>query len=101
MKKSFWLFTAIATSSLLISSSFAKSETIPPPPQYLSNGKWTITPSQLKWEKGFFGGSPHAAILGDETKEGLYIYRTLVPKGQRTPVHFHPDYRFEIGRAHV
>lgn len=67
---------------------------MPPPASTLANGKWTITPAELKWEKGFFGGSPHAAILGDETKQGLYVYRTLVPKGQRTPVHVHPDYRF-------
>lgn len=70
------------------------AETIPTPSSTLSNGKWTITPAELKWEKGFFGGSPHAAILGEETKQGLYVYRTLVPKGQRTPVHIHPDYRF-------
>lgn len=83
-----------SAAALLMGGSMAKSETIPTPPSTLSNGSWTITPAQLKWEKGFFGGSPHAAILGDETKPGLYIYRTLVPKGQRTPVHFHPDYRF-------
>lgn len=62
--------------------------------QKLSNGQWAIKPSQLKWTKGFFGGSPHAAILGDETKPSLYVYRTLVPKGQLTPVHYHPDFRF-------
>jgi hypothetical protein len=60
----------------------------------LSSGSWTITPNELKWTKGFFGGSPHAAILGDETRPGFYVYRTLVPKGQRTPVHIHPDFRF-------
>ena len=94
MKKLIWIASSVAASALLVGSSVTKAETLPNPPQYLSNGKWTITPSELKWEKGFFGGSPHAAILGDETKEGLYIYRTLVPKGQRTPVHYHPDYRF-------
>lgn len=60
----------------------------------LSSGAWTITPNDLKWEKGFFGGSPHAPILGNEDKPGFYVYRTLVPKGQRTPVHVHPDFRF-------
>lgn len=60
----------------------------------LSSGAWTITPNDLKWEKGFFGGSPHAPILGNENKPGFYVYRTLVPKGQRTPVHVHPDFRF-------
>jgi quercetin dioxygenase-like cupin family protein len=88
-----WVIGAGAA-AVVIGSSIAKSETIPTPASTLANGSWTITPAQLKWEKGFFGGSPHAAILGDETKSGLYIYRTLVPKGQRTPVHLHPDYRF-------
>jgi len=60
----------------------------------LSSGSWTITPKQLKWSKGFFSGSPHASIVGDENKPGFYVYRTLVPKGQRTPVHLHPDFRF-------
>lgn len=84
---------ATALAACTLPGTMAKSETIPTPASTLSNGKWTITPADLKWEKGFFGGSPHAAILGDETKPGLYIYRTLVPKGQRTPVHIHPDYR--------
>ena len=88
------LLLGAGTAALLLGGSIAKSETIPAPASTLANGSWTIAPAQLKWEKGFFGGSPHAAILGDETKTGLYIYRTLVPKGQKTPVHIHPDYRF-------
>jgi quercetin dioxygenase-like cupin family protein len=83
-----------ALSAFLVGGPMVRSESIPPPDSYLSNGKWTITPAELKWDKGFFGGSPHAAILGDDTKQGLYVYRTRIPKGQRTPVHVHPDYRF-------
>ena len=85
---------AITLAACFLGSPMVKSETLPTPASTLSSGKFTITPSELKWDKGFFGGSPHAAILGDETKPGLYVYRTLVPKGQRTPVHIHPDYRF-------
>ena len=88
------LLLGAGTAALLLGGSIAKSETIPAPASTLANGSWTIAPAQLKWEKGFFGGSPHAAILGDETKTGLYIYRALVPKGQKAPVHIHPDYRF-------
>ena len=86
----------ITLAACFLGSPMVKSEILPTPASTLSSGKFTITPSELKWDKGFFGGSPHAAILGDETKPGLYVYRTLVPKGQRTPVHIHPDYRFVV-----
>ncbi len=87
------LIAAAATFVSAASSSHAQILTIPTPASKLANNEWTLTPSQLAWTKGFFGDSPHAAIFGDKNKNGLYIYRTLVPKGQRTPVHRHPDLR--------
>jgi quercetin dioxygenase-like cupin family protein len=87
------LIATAATFLSAASSAQAQILTIPTPPSKLANNEWTLAPSELVWTKGFFGDSPHAAIIGNEKKTGLYIYRTLVPKGQRTPVHRHPDLR--------
>jgi quercetin dioxygenase-like cupin family protein len=46
--------------------------------------KFSETPSEV---------SQTINLFGDPTKEGLYVTRTLIPKGVRTIPHFHPDSR--------
>jgi quercetin dioxygenase-like cupin family protein len=42
------------------------------------------------------GGSRTVTLLGDPKNEGIFVTRTLIPKGTQTIPHFHPDSRTVI-----
>ena len=47
-------------------------------------------PETLKWvEPGVLPGARLAAVHGDPSKEGLFVYRLKMPANYRIPPHFH------------
>jgi quercetin dioxygenase-like cupin family protein len=53
-----------------------------------------IQSQDIKWEPAspaLPAGAQVAVLLGDPSKEGLYVLRLKVPKGYRLPPHKHPN----------
>ena len=50
-------------------------------------------PEEVQFPEGAPGASRTITLFGDPRAEGLYVTRTLIPKGARTVPHTHPDFR--------
>ena len=50
-------------------------------------------PEDVQFPEGAPGASRTITLFGDPRAEGLYVTRTLIPKGAQTVPHFHPDSR--------
>ena len=62
-----------------------------------------VTPDELPWIKGPTGNQ-RSVIVGDETKQGMYIFRGKFPANFRNKPHYHPDERIGMvisGTLHV
>ena len=66
-----------------------------PTPLAQTSAEHKIVQSQdIKWEPGpaaLPAGAQRAVLLGDPSKEGLYVLWLKVPKGYRIPPHTHPN----------
>jgi quercetin dioxygenase-like cupin family protein len=85
------LIVAIAT---FVAPSHAASEPL--------NAK-VVGPDELVWSKGPTGNL-RSVIAGDETKQGVYVFRGKFPAGFRNKPHYHPDDRIGMvisGTLHV
>jgi len=62
-----------------------------------------VTPDELTWNRGPTGNQ-RSLIAGDETKQGMYVYRAKFPANFRNKPHYHPDERIVMvisGTLHV
>lgn len=55
----------------------------------------SMRPSQIVWkaERALDTGAQFAAVLGDSSKPGRYVFRLRVPAGHKAMPHTHPDER--------
>jgi quercetin dioxygenase-like cupin family protein len=63
----------------------------------------SVTPDELVWAKGPTGNL-RSVIAGNETKQGMYVFRGKFPAGFRNKPHYHPDDRIGMvisGTLHV
>jgi quercetin dioxygenase-like cupin family protein len=55
------------------------------------------TPDQIEMKAPLRPGGPAGAVLyGDPTKQGLYVNRATIAKGQKNMPHSHPDERVVV-----
>ena len=59
----------------------------------LANSAFFLLPEDVKFPEASPGASRTRTLLGDPRAEGLYVTRTLIPKGAQTIPHTHPDSR--------
>ena len=68
---------------------------VPVPTAMATSAEHKIVQSQdIKWEPvsaALPPGAQRAVLLGDPSKEGLFVTRLKVPKGYRIPPHTHPN----------
>ncbi len=77
---------AIAILIATIATAFAQGGTLKPA---------TVLPDQLTFAAAP-NGTMQAAVVGDQTKAGLYAVRTKFPAGLKILPHFHPDDRIVL-----